>query len=91
MGTAAADDRVLFQPLSRTRSGQHLEIAIEMGLVGIAAHRRDLGQRSTPRVDHPPGTIEAHDTGCLLDPDAELGTELAVEMPSAPPDAIGEE
>ena len=71
--------------------GQLGEVAVEVGLVVVAARGRDLGDRHERRrrLQHPAGPLEADHPGGQLGTEPELVPEAAGQVLAGPADAPG--
>src|SRR3954462_3068868 len=68
------------EQLGRGDAGEVTEVAVEMGLVVVAARVGDVGQRRAA-LDRAARLLEAQDAGQRLRRQAELGLEACGEVP----------
>src|ERR671916_2312659 len=82
---------LLGQPRRRGAAGQLSPLPGQVGLVGVAAASRDLGQaRPGGGSEYAVGDLEPHHPTGHLRTQAELAPEALTQVPSAPSDALGQ-
>src|SRR3954454_1677532 len=77
------------EQLGRRDAGEVTEVAVEMGLVVVAARVGDIGQRRAA-LARAPRLLEAQDAGQRLGRQAELGLEARGEVAAAVAELVGE-
>src|SRR3954454_4475806 len=88
---AGAAEQPARRELARRAARERAEVAVQMGLVVVAAVERELGEAVVALAAQPPGhPLEAHQPGHCLRRQSQLGTEARAEVAAAPSQLAGE-